>query len=93
MVEKKFQVVGETHDDAEAGNTATSVATQLLALGLKTLSQRALSAIADLFTLATVGSAFYLWFLTPTPNLFQIISLTIYALFVLAANYIVRGRK
>ena len=92
MAEKKFQVVGETHED-EAADTATSLATNMLVLGLKTLSQRALGAIADLFTLATVFSAFYLWFLTPTPNVFQIASLTIYAVFVLAANYIVRGRK
>lgn len=62
----------------------------ILMASLKALSARALEALASLFTLATVASAFYLWFLTPEPNVLQIVSLTIYALFVLAANWLVR---
>ena len=65
--------------------------TGLLLLALKTLSQRALAAIADLFTLATVGSAFWLFFaIKDVPTVFQIVLAAIYALFVLAANWIVR---
>lgn len=64
----------------------------LLLLGLKALSQRAIAAIADVFFLATVASAFWLWYLTPEPNPQQIVSLTIYALFVLAANWLVRRK-
>lgn len=68
------------------------VAIAMLTIGLKALSQRALTAATDLFTLLTVSAAFYLWYLTPTPNDRQIISLTIYGLFTLAANWIVRKK-
>lgn len=64
----------------------------LLLLGLKTLSQRALSAVADLFFLATVASAFWLWCVTPHPDSYQLTSLSIYAAFVLAANWLVRRK-
>lgn len=63
-----------------------------LALGLSALSKRVLVAIADLFMLATVASAFWLWWMTPDPNPFQIVSLTIYGVFVLTANWIVRRK-
>lgn len=69
-----------------------SVAITMLTIGLKALSQRALTAATDLFTLLTVASAFFLWWSTPAPNDRQIASLTIYALFILAANYIVRRK-
>lgn len=64
----------------------------LLLLGLKALSQRALGAISDIFFLATAFSAWWLWYLTPEPNVHQIVSLSIYALFVLAANWLVRRK-
>ena len=65
--------------------------TGLLLLALKTLSQRALAAVADLFTLVTVGSAFWLFFaVKDQPNTFQLVLAATYALFVLAANWIVR---
>jgi len=69
------------------------VAIAMLQVALKALSQRALIAVADLFTLLTVGSAFWLWSSIPAPNDRQIIALSIYATFVLAANWIVRSRK
>lgn len=65
-------------------------AASALALALKALSQRAIAAIADLFMLTTVGSAFVLWYLTPRPDIFQIVSLSIYGAFILLANWIVR---
>ncbi len=86
MAEKRFQVVEEIPDQPAAPDFAT----RTLMLALKALSQRAIAAMADLFMLATVGSAFWLWWMTPKPDLFQIASLTIYAVFVLAANWIVR---
>ena len=64
----------------------------LIALGLRTLSQRALTAVADLFTLLTVASAWWLWLSIPHPDTYQLVSLSIYALLVLAANWIVRRR-
>lgn len=73
-------------------NRAESVGLSALALGLSALSKRAVAAIADLFFLASVFSAWYLWYLTPEPSVLQIVSLTIYAAFVLAANWLVRRK-
>lgn len=84
--QKRFQVVEETPDESQAAGLS------LLLLSLKTLSQRALVAIDNLFWLLTVFSVFWLWRSTPDPNAYQIAGLTIYALFVLAANFIARRK-
>ena len=89
-----FEVVGETETEARtppppADNGA---AIRLVMLALASLSQRAVIALADLFTLLTVGSAFWLWNSIPEPNDRQIAALAIYALFVLAINWIVRRK-
>ena len=86
-----FEIVGGT--EASPPPDPNAVAVAMITLGIKTLSQRALTAATDLFTLLTVASAFWLWWSIPAPNDRQIIALSIYALFVLAANWIVRGRK
>ena len=89
-----FEIVGGTEAD-EPGPKApvdNGMAIAMLTIGLKALSQRALTAATDLFTLITVASAFWLWSTIPAPNDRQIVSLTIYALFVLAANWIVRRK-
>ena len=65
----------------------------VLSLALKALSQRAILAVADLFCLLTVGSAWLLWHAIPQPDVYQIVSLSIYAVFVLAANWIVRSKR
>jgi hypothetical protein len=88
-----FEVVGGTEADSKpAAPVDHGVAIAMLTIGLKALSQRALVAVADLFTLLTVASAFWLWWSIPAPNDRQIVALSIYALFVLAANYIVRRK-
>ena len=89
-----FEVVGGT--DAEPSQPQADpngVAVRLIQMALVALSQRAVVALADMFTLITVASAFWLWWSIPAPNDRQIIALSIYALFVLAANWIVRGKK
>lgn len=101
--QRRFEVVDE--DDSlpdfsqvastpskQGSDIATDVGIKTLAIGLGALSKRAIAAIADLFFLATVGSAFWLWYLTPQPNEKQIVSLTIYAAFVLAANWLARRK-
>ena len=89
MAKREFEVISNDAED----RPDNSLATNMLVLGLKTLSQRAIAAIADLFMLASLGSAFVLWYLTPKPDVYQIVSLTIYGVLVLAANYIVRSRR
>ena len=64
----------------------------LLALGLKTVSQRFVAALVNLFTLVTMAGTWFLWWKTPDPNPAQIVSLTIFAAFVLAANWLVRRK-
>ena len=63
---------------------------QALMLGLKALSQRTLDALSRLFTLLTVGSAFWLWMTMPHPDAYQLAAMGGYAAFVLAINLIVR---
>ena len=89
---RKFQVVEQATEES-GESLADKAGMQMFLLGLKALSSRALAAIADLFMLATVGSAFWLWYLTPKPDAYQIVSLTIFGVFVLAANWIVRSRR
>ena len=69
------------------------MAALLLVMALKALSQRAVVALLQLFTLITVGSAFFLWLSTPDPNVHQIVSLSIYGSLVLAINWLVYFRR
>jgi hypothetical protein len=87
-----FEIVGGTEAEHPPQADPNAVAIAMITLGIKTLSQRAMTAATDLFTLITVAGAFYLWLLTPNPSYQQIVSLSIYALFTLAANYIVRRK-
>jgi hypothetical protein len=92
---RAFQVVDGPTEEAQAQPkqpAINTVSVQMLGMALAALSQRALVALSSLFTLLTVGSTFWLWMSIPDPNTQQIISLTIYAAFVLAANLIVRRK-
>jgi len=89
---KRFEPVEilEEQPDPAFAKAANAAAASALALGLKALSQRAIAGSRTLFTLASVGSCFWLWDGIPNPSPTQIISLSIYAIFILAANVIVR---
>ena len=69
-----------------------ALGTSTLILGLKTLSQRAISAVKDIFTLLSVASAWWLWMSIADPKPTQLGALALYAAFVLAANWIVRRK-
>lgn len=94
----RLELVGTEDEETDGGphrpvpppKTASRLDVGLLTLALQTLSKRALIAVESCFTLLTVGSAFWLWSTIPDPNTNQIVSLTLYAGFVLAANVIVR---
>lgn len=95
MAEPKraFELVQED-DPAEtqpkSDSAAAGVSTELLLISLQALSKRAIIALSNLFCLLTVGSVFVLFYNIPKPDAYQIVALTIYAVFVLAANAIVR---
>ena len=77
----------------ERPDPVQSAAVATLLLALKTLSQKALLAFLQLFTLLTVGSAFWLWMSIPQPDVHQLISLGMYAGFVFVINLIVLRRR
>jgi hypothetical protein len=88
-----FEVVGGTEAELPQTPQASAAHIAMLRIALTALSQRAAVAVMDAFTLITCAGAWWLWYLTPEPNYLQIVHNSIFALFVLAANWIVRGRK
>lgn len=92
--ERKWEVVQESPEavEADSAEVAPGLGIDLLALGLKTVSQRFVAALVNLFTLVTMTGTWFLWYKTPDPQWNQLASLTIFALFVLAANWLVRRK-
>lgn len=85
-----FRIVPEDETDT-APAQESSLHINALMLALSALSQRALVAVSKLFTLLTVASAFVLWWsVLPSPSIYQIVGLTIYAVFLLIVNWLVR---
>lgn len=67
------------------------VAANMLLLGLKTLSQRSVIALSNLFTLLTCISAFVLWQdVLPSPNSYQLVGLGLYGVFILLLHVVRR---
>lgn len=84
----QFEVV--TDEAPETRPAESGAATDLLVLALTALSKRFVVALASLFTLLTVASAFWLWHSVPDPTATQLVGLGMYGLLVLAINVIVR---
>ena len=70
---------------------APLVAAGLILLVTRT-SKPLAAALAILSALITCAGAWWLWYLTPDPNPQQIVHNSIFAVFVLAANWIVRRK-
>ncbi len=79
----------EVVEDASAEETKADHVS-LLTLALKTFSQRAIAAVTDLFTLVTIFGAWWLWYQVPDPTPNQIISNSIFAVFIVVCNWLVR---
>jgi hypothetical protein len=70
-------------------NPLEDAATAMLLLGIKTLSQRALVALSNIFTLLTCVSAFVLWQdVLPNPNSYQLTGLGLYGVFILLLHIV-----
>ena len=82
--------IHEEQPDPAFARAANAAAVSALALGLKTLSQRAIAGARTLFTLLSVASCFWLWASIPKPDSFQLVALGMYAAFSLAAIFISR---
>jgi hypothetical protein len=89
--QKLWEVVNEP-DEVEPVSAPPPRELGLLLLALKALSQRAITAVTNLFTIITMTGTWWLWYKTPDPNPTQIVSLSIFAAFVLAANWLVRRK-
>ncbi len=84
----KLEAVPET--ESEDAQTNHDAGMAMLLMGLKALSQRALVALSACFTLITVGSCFWLYMSRTSLDPQELILCGMYALFVLAANVIVK---
>ena len=75
-------------------NRLEQVAFDTILLALKTLSQRTIIALSQLFTLLTCVSAFALWYsVLPNPNSYQLVGLTLYGGFILLLHVVKRREK
>lgn len=100
----RFEVIEEddetpapsTPDKSASADKSTEAFVAVLdkLLGLKSLAQRAAIAIADLFSLITVATVFWLCLaIVPyEPTTYQLAGLCGYALFIVAVNVIVRRK-
>jgi uncharacterized membrane protein len=69
-----------------------SAFTSLLAISLKSLSQRTVVALSSLVDLAMLASAFVLWLkIIAEPSVLQLVGLGMYAAFILIALWARRG--
>jgi hypothetical protein len=85
-----FQVIGE-EPQATPPPVNQAAATNMVLLALRALSQRALTAVTNLFTVALVASAWVLWTrILPDPSELQLIAVGGYALFCLLIESIRR---
>lgn len=83
----KLEPIPETDDRPQSGSDAGMA---MLLMGLTALSKRALIALSACFTLITVGSCFWLYMSRTLLDPQELVLCGMYALFVLAANVIVR---
>ena len=65
----------------------------LIQVALSTIWQQFVVATSHMFTLLSAGSVFVLFYVTADPNTHQLVMLGGYALFVLAANWLVIGSR
>lgn len=90
---RQFQPVEIPDDppqDPAFARAANAAAASALTLALKSLSQRAIAGGKAWLMLASLASIFWVWGAVPDPSYTQIVSHSIYAIMVLAANVIVR---
>ena len=81
------QRASEAEQMAARAQGQQAVATEMLLTALTALSKRTLVALANLFVLLTVASAFYLWLVAlPDLDTMKIIGCSIYSLFILLMN-------
>lgn len=93
-IDNQLKQVGEDRpviESAPVKSKVEEVATTMLLLGLKTLSQRFIVSLSNLFTLLTCFSAFILWQnVLPNPTGSQLVGLGLYGTFILLLHIVRR---
>ena len=85
------RAISEERSDQNAipPGKAQSAFAQLLALSLKSLSQRAVVALSSLVDLALISSAFVLWLnVMQQPSVLQLVGIGMYAVFMLVVLWL-----
>lgn len=93
MTKPRFDLVSDPPDDEEVEDDRAPLAVSGLMLALQALSKRFVLALEAMFTLFTVMLAGYLWLSVPEPNAYQLVSLGIFAAFLLVVNFMVLYRR
>lgn len=75
---------------APAKPASEQIALNMMVLALRSLSQRFVTALADLFGLFALLLGWHLWLQVPQPDTHQLVWLGLYAIFALAASWMVR---
>jgi len=90
----RFEVVGEEADPKNpAESSAGAISAAMLQLAISALGQRALIAIASLFSIALAGSVFALyWKVLPDPSTYSLVGIGLYSIFIIALH-VVKARK
>lgn len=87
-----FKVIGQEPDEPappQQNPQDQAVAIKMIQIALSAIWQQAIIAVAHLFTLLSVASAFVLWIMIPDPNTRQLIAMGMFAVFILTANLLV----
>lgn len=91
--EREIPSIGEQAPQAtqSSGVSHSSAATQMLLMAIGQLSKRFVIALSNLFTAAGLFSAWWLWSsVLPSPTVLQLIGVGMYALFLLALEFVRR---
>ncbi len=93
QIEETEQAVGqETAHVIDHPAKESVLATQMMMLALKALSQRAMIAVSTLFTAAGLFGGWWLWkSILAEPSILQLVGVTLYAVFFIGLE-IVRRR-
>ena len=91
---RRFEPVELPEPAPSEESKSAAFAASAIALGLKVLSQRALVALASLYSILVLGSAWYLFLVTlPNPSTFQLVGLALYGGLVIAVHLIMNRKQ
>lgn len=86
--------IPDVSEQSASEKAAASFAANAITLGLKVLSQRAVAALVNLYSILILGSAWYLFLVTlPNPTTPQLVGLGLYGSLVIAVHLIMNRKQ